>query len=390
MRLEVIGLSGETLFDSDFKPGNVIDWPGSDSKGQRLADGAYLCIVSVTDSSGQLTRRQAIAVLRAVTVSVTRSDASQAQVAGPPADEDVSATILEPQQSSATAILAHDGATTQLISSTGGLSISSGDFFSNKVSEHIRLTAEGNVGIGVANPQAKLDNAPSFISFRINNNEKMSINSLGQTTMGGSLEVSNIAFNSHFNQGNNLLCYFQLVTGEYQIDGCGSSIRLKKNIDPFTFGLSLIKCLRPVSFDWKSNGKRDIGLIAEDVDAVEPLLATRNDKGEVVGVKYEKLPVVLINAVKEQQAQLEQQQAQITLLQKAALARHNAERDARLRALEQQLQQLADQARRRSESRRLHRSIRSQRRHRRGSLARLHQGRAVRAGGWSSMGVVVQ
>ncbi|HEY3135869.1 MAG TPA: hypothetical protein VGL29_07555, partial [Blastocatellia bacterium] len=121
MRLEVIGLSGETLFDSDFKPGNVIDWPGSDSKGQRLADGAYLCIVSVTDSSGQLTRRRAIAVLREGTVSMTRPDAStlsaaQAQVAGPPADEDVSATILEPQQSSATAILAHDGATAQLIS----------------------------------------------------------------------------------------------------------------------------------------------------------------------------------------------------------------------------------------------------------------------------------
>jgi hypothetical protein len=163
-------------------------------------------------------------------------------------------------------------------------------------------------------------------------------------------------FGSLFNQGNNLLCYGEVDNdGHYRIDGCGSSIRLKKNIDPLTFGLSLIKRLRPVSFDWKSNGTHDVGLIAEDVDEVEPLLATHNNKGEVVGVKYEKIPVVLINAVKEQQAQLEQQQAQITRLQeqKAALATRNAEQDARLRRLELKLEQMADKLAKRRSSRRI-------------------------------------
>src|SRR5690242_20331399 len=63
MRLEVIGSSGETMFDSGVKQGNVIDWPGSDSKGKPLADGAYLCILTIKDASGQLTRKQAVAVL---------------------------------------------------------------------------------------------------------------------------------------------------------------------------------------------------------------------------------------------------------------------------------------------------------------------------------------
>src|ERR1041384_1169829 len=46
---------------------------------------------------------------------------------------------------------------TQLVSGTGGFSFGSGDFFANKVLEHIRITAEGNVGIGVPTPLAKLD-----------------------------------------------------------------------------------------------------------------------------------------------------------------------------------------------------------------------------------------
>lgn len=50
---------------------------------------------------------------------------------------------------------------------------------------------------------------------------------------------------------------------------------------------------------------------AEDVARVASALAFTNEKGEVEGVKYEKLSLLLINAVKEQQALLEQQQAQL-------------------------------------------------------------------------------
>ena len=55
----------------------------------------------------------------------------------------------------------------------------------------------------------------------------------------------------------------------------------------------------------------DLGLGAEDVAAIEPLLVTYNRSGQVEGVKYDRLGVVLINAVKEQQKQIESQQNQI-------------------------------------------------------------------------------
>ena len=99
------------------------------------------------------------------------------------------------------------------------------------------------------------------------------------------------------------------VNGSDEISFCGtSSIRYKENVNNFSPGLDLIRRLRPVSFNWKQGGMADMGLIAEEVAKEEPLLTIYNGKGEIDGVKYDRVGVVLINAVKEQQAQIEKQQ----------------------------------------------------------------------------------
>lgn len=45
----------------------------------------------------------------------------------------------------------------------------------------------------------------------------------------------------------------------------------------------------------------DLGLVAEAVAEVEPLLTTPTDKGETEGIKYDRVGGVLVNAVNEQQ-----------------------------------------------------------------------------------------
>jgi hypothetical protein len=55
----------------------------------------------------------------------------------------------------------------------------------------------------------------------------------------------------------------------------------------------------------------NLGLIAEEVHEVEPLLTTNNSDGQIEGVKYDRLNVVVINAINEQQAQIEAQEAVI-------------------------------------------------------------------------------
>ena len=110
--------------------------------------------------------------------------------------------------------------------------------------------------------------------------------------------------------GNTSLCR----NASNQISTCSSSLRYKTNIQPFIGGLTVLNRLRPITFDWKQGGMRDLGFGAEDIASVEPLLVTRNDKGEVEGVKYDRITAVLVNAVKEQQEQIKQQQKEIASL----------------------------------------------------------------------------
>jgi hypothetical protein len=87
-------------------------------------------------------------------------------------------------------------------------------------------------------------------------------------------------------------------------------------VRPFLSGLEIVNRLRPITFTWKQDGTRDLGLGAEDVAAVEPLLVIRNEKGEVEGVKYDHLNVVLVNSIKEQQEEIKQQREQNARQQK--------------------------------------------------------------------------
>jgi len=100
----------------------------------------------------------------------------------------------------------------------------------------------------------------------------------------------------------------------HEISACSSSLRYKDHLAPFTSGFDLIDKLRPITFNWKQSGERDLGLAAEEVAVIEPLLVTYNDKGQVEGVKYDRINVVLVNAIKQQQARIEAQQREIQAL----------------------------------------------------------------------------
>jgi hypothetical protein len=95
---------------------------------------------------------------------------------------------------------------------------------------------------------------------------------------------------------------------------CSSSRRYKDHVEPFTHGLDVVSRLRPVTFDWTATGARDLGLVAEEVAAVDPLLAIHDRDGVVEGVKYAQLSVVLINAVREQQATIDDLRARLSQL----------------------------------------------------------------------------
>lgn len=83
-----------------------------------------------------------------------------------------------------------------------------------------------------------------------------------------------------------------------------SDANLKTNVETLTGSLSAVKSLRGVTFDWIESGNSEVGVIAQEVEAVIPDLVTTNSDG-VKSVKYGNIVAVLIEAIKEQQKQID-------------------------------------------------------------------------------------
>jgi len=81
-----------------------------------------------------------------------------------------------------------------------------------------------------------------------------------------------------------------------------SDFNLKENIKTVENSLNTIEQLRGVSFDWKETGKGSYGVIAQELEEVLPELVK---DGEIKSVNYNGIIGVLIEAVKELKAEVE-------------------------------------------------------------------------------------
>ena len=90
-----------------------------------------------------------------------------------------------------------------------------------------------------------------------------------------------------------------------------SSIRYKERVSPLHDALNVVKNLHGVRYFWKETGQADIGLIAEDVREVLPEIVHVSSHGEAEGVDYGKLTAVLIEAVKQLTARVEELEKQL-------------------------------------------------------------------------------
>lgn len=85
-----------------------------------------------------------------------------------------------------------------------------------------------------------------------------------------------------------------------------SSKRWKTNIKPITGALEKLMGLSGVYFDWKESGKQDVGMIAEEVGEVIPEVVSYEENGkDAKSLDYDRLVAVLVEAIKEQQTQIE-------------------------------------------------------------------------------------
>jgi hypothetical protein len=94
-----------------------------------------------------------------------------------------------------------------------------------------------------------------------------------------------------------------------------SSRRFKANIYRLEGALQKVERLQGVSYQDKTDGTHEIGLVAEDVNRVVPEVVSRDkDTHEVQGVDYSRLAALLIEAVKSQQVEIRQLKVRIEQL----------------------------------------------------------------------------
>jgi hypothetical protein len=106
-------------------------------------------------------------------------------------------------------------------------------------------------------------------------------------------------------------------TGQLGI-GPPSSARFKDAIKPMDKASEAILALKPVSFHYKKEldpeGIPQFGLIAEQVEKVNPALVARDDQGKVYTVRYEAVNAMLLNEFLKAHRTVQEQQREISAL----------------------------------------------------------------------------
>ena len=88
-----------------------------------------------------------------------------------------------------------------------------------------------------------------------------------------------------------------------------SDVKLKENIHSIKDPLDKVMKINGVGFRWKENKNESIGVIAQDIEEIIPEVVKMS--GDMKTVNYNGLIGVLIEAVKEQQHQIEELKKQI-------------------------------------------------------------------------------
>lgn len=112
-----------------------------------------------------------------------------------------------------------------------------------------------------------------------------------------------------------------IAAGNVTAYGSPSDRRLKENIQPLTGALDKVMQLQGCTFDWKEDSEQhtmvgmreDIGFIADDVQAIIPKMVREGADG-YLSLRDRGFSALLVEAMKEQQAQIESLRAELNAL----------------------------------------------------------------------------
>ena len=109
-----------------------------------------------------------------------------------------------------------------------------------------------------------------------------------------------------------------MVNSSGQLGVAPSSERFKDQIKPMDKASEAVLALKPVTFHYKKEidpaGTSQFGLVAEEVEKVNPDLIVRDKEGKPYSVRYEAVNAMLLNEFLKEHRKVEEQQATIAQL----------------------------------------------------------------------------
>ena len=134
-----------------------------------------------------------------------------------------------------------------------------------------------------------------------------------------------------------------LINSENKLGTTTSSARFKEAIKPMDKASEAILALKPVTFRYKKEldpqGTQQWGLVAEDVEKVNPDLVVRDNQGKPYSVRYDQVNAMLLNEFLKEHKKVEKQQATIAEL-KSTVAQQQKGFQSRLAEQQKQLEAL--------------------------------------------------
>ncbi|PYK10944.1 MAG: hypothetical protein DME61_02085 [Verrucomicrobia bacterium] len=182
-----------------------------------------------------------------------------------------------------------------------------------------------------------------FNNISGNGNTAAGINALLNNTTGNGNTVLGVAAGGGITTANNVICigtdgnnvdnscFIGNIFGSTSVNGVGvlvnsngrlgtmtSSRRFKEEIKPMDQASEALFALKPVTFRYKKEIDRQripqFGLVAEDVEKVDPDLVARDEKGKPYSVRYDQVNAMLLNEFLKAHGKMEEQQRQIQAL----------------------------------------------------------------------------
>jgi hypothetical protein len=140
-----------------------------------------------------------------------------------------------------------------------------------------------------------------------------------------------------------------VVNAAGQLGVAASSAHFKHKIRPMDKESEAILALKPVSFcydqDIDEQGLTQFGLVAEDVEKVNPDLVVRDEAGKPYSVRYDQVNAMLLNEFLKAHSKMEEQQATIAQLKSAVEKQEasNAQQQKQIETLTAGLQKVSAQ-----------------------------------------------